>query len=159
MQVQNPPKQSRELREPWLPKGVRRVGRDRFQFRAHIGPCRIGVYPVNMGIYPSVCEARRVSRRFWQLLAAGESVPAIVDRMIAEGLVSPNITNRIVCRVEGGWAVHARSRGVKRFFAGPYETPGEARQAASDWLKSVGENSCEALVPVACSMRAFATAK
>jgi hypothetical protein len=131
----------REWREPWLPKGVRRVGRDRFQFRAYIGPCRIGVYPVNMGIYPSEHAAKLVARRFWQLMAAGTCISTITDTMIVEGLVSPMITNRVVCRVSGGWGIHARSRGAKVFLSGPYSSPSAARSAASDWLNKLGEKS------------------
>lgn len=130
----------REKREPWLPKGIRRVGRERFQFRPYVGPVRMA-YPVNLGIYPSVYEANRVARRFWQLLAKGHDVASITDTMIAEGLVHPLITNRAVCRVGGGWAIHARSRGVKVFLAGPYQSPGDARAAASDWLNRLGKNS------------------
>ncbi len=127
---------TRERREPWLPKGVRRVGRDRFQFRAYVGPVRMA-HSVNMGIYPSVHVAKMVARRFWQLLAGGMTVEAITDTMIAEGLVNPAITNRAVFPVEGGWGVYARSRGVKTTIPGPFPTPGAARHAAARWLDSL----------------------
>jgi hypothetical protein len=126
---QAPTRVGREWREPWLPKGVRRVkGGRRFQLRVYVGP-RV-VYPVNFGIYPSAYEAGRVAKRVWHLLARGASIWDTLLSLIAAGEVSPQVSAKWVYQVPGGWGVRARQRGASVSLPGPYRTAGEARAAA-----------------------------
>jgi hypothetical protein len=128
----------REWREPWLPKGVRRIrlDSDYFQQRVNVGPKRI-VPSINLGTYRTAKEAAVVGKKFRSLWATGMTPWEAITAMIASGDIPVRIRCRWYFMVPGGWAVKARKRGVEVHLPGPYASLRIASDAAGRELRRI----------------------